>query len=69
MMIERIDDMYSSWEFSVQYRKRKSVLSKAVLSFITIKIFADEHRAVFASARSSQHLESYMRERQWVKLN
>ncbi len=51
------DDLYS-WEFSVQYRKHKSVLSKAVLSFIVIKIFADVHRAVFASARLNQHLES-----------
>jgi hypothetical protein len=31
---------------------------KAVLSLIAIKIFADVHRAVFASARSNQHLES-----------
>jgi hypothetical protein len=41
-----------------QYRKHKSVLSNAVLSFIAIKIFADVHRAVFASAGPSQHLES-----------
>jgi hypothetical protein len=67
MMIERIDDMYS-WEFSVQYRKLKSVLLKAVLSFIVIEIFADVHRAVFTYARSSQHLESYRRESQRVKL-
>jgi hypothetical protein len=33
-----------------------------------IKIFADVHWAVFASARSSQHLESYGRERHRVKL-
>jgi hypothetical protein len=55
--LKDFDDMYS-WEFSVQYRKRKSVLSKAVLSFIAIEIFADVHRAVFASARLNQHLES-----------
>jgi hypothetical protein len=30
---------------------------QAVVSFIAIKIFTDVHRAVFASARSSQHLE------------
>jgi hypothetical protein len=65
---DSIDDMYS-WEFSVQYRKCKSVLSKAVLSFIAIEIFADVHQAVFASARSSQHPESYRRERHRVKLN
>ncbi len=51
------DDLYS-WELSVQYRKRKLVLSKAVLSFIAIEIFADVHRALFASARLNQHLES-----------
>ncbi len=57
MMIESFDELYS-WEFSVQYRKRKSVLSKAVFSFIVIEIFPDVHRAVFGSACSSQHLES-----------
>ncbi len=36
---------------------------QAVLSFIVIKIFADVHRAVFASARPSQHLESYRQKR------
>jgi hypothetical protein len=41
-----------------QYRKRKLVLSKAVLSFIAIEIFADVHQAVFAFARPNQHLES-----------
>ncbi len=65
---DSFNDMYS-WEFSVQYRKRKSVLSKAVLSFILIEIFADVHRAAFTSARSSQHLESYRQERHRVKLN
>jgi hypothetical protein len=55
--LKDFDDMYS-WEFSVWYRKRKSVLSKAMLSFNAIKIFADVHWAVFASARSNQHLES-----------
>jgi hypothetical protein len=35
------------------------VLSKAVLSFIVIEISADVHRAVFASARPNQHLESW----------
>ncbi len=44
-------------EFSVQYRRRKSVLSKAVLSFIAIEIFADVHQAVFASACPKQHLK------------
>jgi hypothetical protein len=34
---------------------------KAVLSFIAIEIFADVHRAVFASARPNQHLESQKR--------
>ncbi len=42
MMIERFDELYS-WEFSVQYRKLKSVSIKAVFSFIVIKIFADVH--------------------------
>jgi hypothetical protein len=56
MMIERID-MYS-WECSVQYRKRKSVPIKAVLSFIAIEFFTDVHQAVFASACSNQRLES-----------
>jgi hypothetical protein len=56
MMIERLDILYS-WEFPVQYRKRKSVPIKAVLSFIAIKISFDVHKAVFASACSSQHLE------------
>jgi hypothetical protein len=59
--------MYS-WEFSVQYRKSKSVLSEAVLSFIVIEIFPDVHRAVFASARPNQHLKSWKRERHRVKL-
>ncbi len=36
---------------------------QAVLSFIAIKIFADVHRAMFASARPSQHLESYRQKR------
>ncbi len=57
MMIERFDDMYS-WEFSVLYGKRKLVLSKAVFSFIAIKIFADVHQAVFVSACLSQHVDS-----------
>ncbi len=51
--------------FSI-YRKRKLVLSKAVLSFIAIEILfwwskfsSDVHRAVFASARPNQRLESW----------
>jgi hypothetical protein len=55
--LKDFDEMYS-WEFSVQYRKRKSVPIKALLSFIAIKIFPDVHQAVFASACSSQLLES-----------
>ncbi len=57
MMIERFDELYS-WEFSVQYRKRKSVPIKAVFSFIAIKILSDVHQAVFTSACPSQHLKS-----------
>ncbi len=55
--LKKFDDLYS-WEFSVQYRKIKLVPIKAVLSFIAIEIFTDVHQAVFASAFSSQHLES-----------
>jgi hypothetical protein len=33
-------------------------IATAVLSFIVIEIFADVHRAVFASARPNQCLES-----------
>jgi hypothetical protein len=56
-MIERFDEL-SSWEFSVQHRKRKSVPIKAVFSFSAIEIFPDVNQAVFASTCSSQHLES-----------
>ncbi len=58
MMIWKIFDDLDSIEFSVQYRKCKSVPIKALFSFIAIKIFPDVHQAVFASACPSQHPKS-----------